>query len=390
MRCARGALFRLQKDFKMADKRDYYEVLGVDKNASADEIKRAYRTLAKKYHPDMNPGDAEAEAKFKEVNEAYAVLSDEEKRKKYDSYGHAAFDPAAGAGGYGGGGFEGFDFSDLFSSFFGGGTRTQTRNAPIEGDDILVRVTLEFEEAAKGCKKDVTFNRQESCNECGGSGAAKGTKPETCATCRGRGYVTVQQQTLFGSMQTQRSCSACRGTGKVIKTPCKKCNGNGQSRESKRLGVNFPAGIDNMQRVVLRGQGSAGKNGGPNGNLIIEVRVKPHSIFTRDGNDLYCEIPITFAEATLGASIDVPLLGGKTEKFNLPDGTQTGTSFTLRGKGLPDINNPKRVGNLIFTVKIETPTSLTAEQKKLLRAFDYSFGDKKSSARESFFKKLFK
>ena len=375
----------------MADKRDYYEVLGVSKTASADEIKRAYRSLAKKYHPDMNPGDAEAEAKFKEVNEAYAVLSDEEKKAKYDQYGHAAFDPAAG-GGYGGGGFggfEGFDFGDIFSSFFGGSTRS-TKNAPIEGDDVLARVTLEFEEAAFGCKKEVNFARVEACGDCGSTGAAKGTKPETCSACRGRGYVTVQQQTLFGSMQSQRSCQTCHGTGKIVKTPCKNCNGKGYVRVNKKLDVSIPAGIDHMQRVVLRGQGSAGRNGGPNGDLVIEVRVKPHSIFTRNGNDIHCEIPITFVEATLGATIDVPTLGGGVEKFDLPAGTQTGTSFTLRGKGIADINNPKRVGNLNFTVNIETPTGLNGEQKKILRSFEESFGGKKSTAREGFFKKIFK
>ncbi len=376
----------------MADKRDYYEVLGVDKSASADEIKRAYRQLAKKYHPDMNPGNAEAEAKFKEVNEAYDVLSDEEKKAKYDQYGHAAFDPAAG-GGYGGGGFggfDGFDFSDIMSSFFGGGSSRSTRNAPVEGDDVLARVTLEFEEAAFGCKKEVNFARVEACGDCGTSGAAKGTKPESCSTCRGRGYVTVQQQTLFGSMQSQRSCSACRGTGKIVKTPCKNCNGKGYVKVNKRLDVSIPAGIDNMQRVVLRGQGSAGRNGGPSGDLVIEIKVKPHNIFTRNGNDIYCEIPITFVEAALGATIDVPLLGGGTEKFNLPDGTQTGTSFTLRGKGIADINNPKRVGNLIFTVNVETPTGLSAEQKKILRSFEDSFDGKSSTQREGFFKKIFK
>ena len=376
----------------MADKRDYSEVLGVSKSASPDEIKRAYRSLAKKYHPDMNPGDAEAEAKFKEVNEAYAVLSDEEKKAKYDQYGHAAFDPASGAGGYGGGfgGFEGFDFGDIFSSFFGGGSTRSTKNAPIEGDDVLARVTLEFEEAAFGCKKEVNFARVEACGDCGSTGAAKGTKPESCSACRGRGYVTVQQQTLFGSMQSQRSCQTCHGTGKIVKTPCKNCNGKGYVRVNKKLDVSIPAGIDHMQRVVLRGQGSAGRNGGPSGDLVIEVRVKPHSIFTRNGNDIYCEIPITFVEATLGATIDVPTLGGGVEKFDLPAGTQTGTSFTLRGKGIADINNPKRVGNLIFTVNIETPTGLNSEQKKILKSFEESFGGKKSTAREGFFKKIFK
>ena len=378
----------------MADKRDYYEVLGVDKNAGADDIKRAYRQLAKKYHPDMNPGDAEAEARFKEVNEAYAVLSDEEKKAKYDQYGHAAFDPAAGGGyggGYGGfGGFEGFDFGDIFSSFFGGGSTRSTRNSPIEGDDVLARITLDFEEAAFGCKKEVNFARVEACGDCGSTGAAKGTKPESCPTCRGRGYVTVQQRGPFGTIQSQRTCSACNGSGKIVKTPCKNCNGKGYIKINKRLDVTIPAGIDNMQRVVLRGQGSAGRNGGPNGDLVIEIKVRPHTLFTREGNDIFCEIPITFVEATLGATIDVPLLGGGTEKFNLPDGTKTGTSFTLRGKGIVDINKPKRVGNLIFTVNIETPTGLSSEQKKLLRSFEESFGGKRSTEREGFFKKIFK
>jgi molecular chaperone DnaJ len=255
---------------------------------------------------------------------------------------------------------------------------------------VLARVTLDFEEAAFGCKKEVNFDRVEACTDCGSTGAAKGTKPETCSACRGRGYVTVQQQTLFGTMQSQRSCQTCHGTGKIVKTPCKKCNGKGYVIVKKKLDVSIPAGIDHMQRVVLRGQGSAGRNGGPNGDLIIEVRVKPHSIFTRKGNDIYCDIPITFVEATLGATIDVPTLGGGVEKFDLPAGTQTGTSFTLRGKGIADINNPKRVGNLVFTVNIETPTGLNSEQKKILKSFEESFGEKKSTAREGFFKKIFK
>ncbi len=378
----------------MADKRDYYEVLGVSKTASQDEIKKAYRGLAKKYHPDMNPGDKEAEAKFKEANEAYAVLSDEDKRQKYDQFGHAAFDPAAGGGsGFGGfGGFEGgFDFGDIFSSFFGGGggrSRTSRRNMPVEGDDILTRVTVDFEEAAFGCKKEITFPRVEECPDCGATGAAKGTKPETCSACRGQGYVTVQQQTMFGYTQTQRACSACGGKGQIVKSPCKNCNGKGYVREKKKLDVNIPAGIDNMQRVVLRGQGSAGRNGGPNGDLVIEVAVRDHTIFTRDGNDLYLEIPISFTEAALGAEIEIPLLGGKSEKFTIPEGTQTGTVFKLRGKGIPNINNPKRLGDLVFAVQVETPTSLTEEQKKLLIALAESTG-KKSGKRESFFKKFF-
>ena len=375
----------------MADKRDYYEVLGVAKGASADEIKKAYRSLAKKYHPDMNPGDKEAEAKFKEVNAASDVLSDDDKRAKYDQFGHAAFDPSSGFGGGSGfGGFEGgFDFSDLFSSFFGGGGSRSTRNMPQDGDDILTRVTVSFEEAAFGCKKEVNFARIESCKSCGGTGAEKGTQAETCSTCRGRGFVTVQQQTILGYTQTQRACNACRGTGKIIKTPCQNCNGKAYVKVNKRLEVNIPEGIDNMQRIVLRGQGSAGRNGGAAGDLVIEVRVKPHAAFTRDGNNLYVDVPISFTEAALGAEIEIPLLGGKTEKYTIPEGTQSGTSFTLRGKGISDINNPKRKGDLIFTAVVETPRNLTAEQKKLLRSFAETLGETPREGKEGFFSKFF-
>jgi len=374
------------------NKRDYYEVLGLSKGASADEIKKAYRGLAKKYHPDMNPGDKEAEAKFKEVNEAYAVLSDDEKRQKYDQFGHAAFDPASGGSGFGG--FGGFDFSDLFSSFFGGGRSSRdTRNAPQRGEDIATRVTVSFEEAAFGCKKEINFARVEGCKDCGSTGAAKGTKPETCENCKGRGHVTVQQQTIFGYTQTQKPCSNCRGTGKIIKTPCQNCNGKGFVKINKKLEVNIPAGIDSYQNIVLRGQGSAGRNGGPSGDLIIEVRVKTHDFFTREGNDLYCEVPISFTEAALGAEIKIPTLGGGHEKISIPEGTQSGKSFTLRGKGIVDINNPKRQGNIIVTVNVETPKNLTKEQKDILRSFEDTFGKKGNSSasteRESFFKKIF-
>ena len=379
----------------MADnKRDYYEVLGVSKTASADEIKKAYRSLAKKYHPDMNPGDKEAEIKFKEANEAYEVLSDEDKRAKYDQYGHAAFDPSMGGGsGFGGfGGFGGadFDFGDIFSSFFGGsgGSSRSSRNMPIEGDDVLARITIDFNEAVFGCKKEISFSRVEGCPECGATGAEKGTKPETCATCHGSGRVTVQQQTMLGYMQTQRPCSACRGTGKIIKTPCKNCNGKAYVKVNKKLEVSIPAGIDSHQRIVLRGQGSAGRNGGSAGDLVIEVRVKEHKIFTRQGNNVYCDIPISFTEAALGAEIDIPTLDGKTEKYNVPEGTQTGTRFTLRGKGIPDINT-KRKGDIIITVTVETPKNLNSEQKKLLRDFAATLGENNTGKERSFFKKLF-
>ena len=379
----------------MADnKRDYYEVLGVSKSASDDEIKKAYRKLAKKYHPDMNPGDKEAEAKFKEANEAYAILSDPEKKAKYDQYGHAAFDPSMGGGGSGFGGFGGmdFDFGDIFSSFFGGGGSSRSsRNMPIDGDDVMARITIEFEEAVFGCKKTVSFSRIEACDECGASGAEKGTKPETCQTCHGTGRVTVQQQTVLGYMQSQRSCSNCRGTGKIIKTPCKNCNGKGYIKVTKKLEVSIPAGIDNGQRIVLRGQGSAGRNGGSAGDLIIEVRVTPHKFFTRERNNVYCEIPISITEAALGAEIEVPTLDGKTDKLKIPEGTQTGKTFSLKGKGIPDINS-KRKGDIVISVVVETPTGLTAEQKKILGEFAKTLGegDGAGGKRESFFKRLFK
>jgi molecular chaperone DnaJ len=378
------------------NKKDYYEVLGVNKSASDDDIKKAYRKLAKKYHPDVNPGDKDAEAKFKEVNEAYAVLSDSEKRSKYDKFGHAAFDPASGGGsGFGGfGGFGGgdFDFGDIFSSFFGGGgsSRSSRANMPIDGDDVMARITINFDEAVFGCKKEINFARIEGCPECSATGAKKGSKIETCATCHGSGHVTVQQQTMLGYMQTQRVCQSCRGTGKIIKEPCKNCNGKAYVKVSKKIEVSIPQGIDNMQRIVLRGQGSAGRNGGTNGDLVIEVRVKEHKFFTRRANNVYCEIPITFTEAALGAEIDIPTLDGKTEKYKIEEGTQTGTDFTLRGKGIPDINT-KRRGDLIITVIVETPVLLSAEEKKLLRELASLRGEdtEEQNKKRGFFKKLF-
>ena len=377
----------------MADKKDYYEVLGVQKGASEDELKRAYRKLAKQYHPDMNPGNTEAEVKFKEVNEAYEILSDPDKREKYDTYGHAAFDPSmgggAGFGGFGGfGGGAGFDFGDIFSSIFGGGGGGRTRSNVIDGDDISIRVTISFEESVFGCKKEISFARIEACDECGGSGAASGTKPETCQTCKGTGSVRVQQNMGFGFMETQRACGNCKGSGKIVKTPCKNCNGKGFVRVNKKMDVSIPAGIDSEQRIILRGQGSAGRNGGVNGDLIILVRVLPHTIFERSGDNLYCEVPISFAEAALGAEIDIPIIGGKTEKFTIPEGTQTDTSFTLKGRGIPNVNT-KRKGDFIITVNVETPKNLTSKQKELLSAFAASLGDNNSGKKQGFFKKIF-
>ena len=378
----------------MADnKRDYYEVLGVSKSATDDEIKKAYRSLAKKYHPDLNPGDAEAEKKFKEANEAYEVLSDSDKRDKYDRYGHSAFDPSSGGSGFGGfGGFGGadFDFGDIFSSFFGGSTTSSRsrRNSPIDGDDVGTYVNITFEEAAFGCKKDIEFARIEECADCGATGATKGSDVETCTACRGTGRITVKQQTMLGFMQTQRTCSPCKGTGKIIKSPCQNCNGKGYVRLKKKFEIQIPAGIDHLQRIVKRGQGSVGRNGGINGDLIIEVRVEEHKIFRREGNDLLCEVPISFAEAALGAEIDIPILGGGTEKYTIPEGTQTGEQFTLRGQGVPDVNTGRK-GNLIFTVVVETPRNLNAEQKKLISDFGTSLGENNTKYRQKWYKKLF-
>ena len=379
----------------MADKRDYYEVLGLSKGADEAEIKKAYRTMAKKYHPDLNPGNAEAEAKFKEVNEAYDVLSDADKKAKYDQFGHAAFDPAAG-GGYGGGayggGFGDFgDIGDIFSSFFGGGfggSSGQRRNAPMRGEDIAVRITVSFEEAAFGTKKDVSYNRIQKCSDCGGSGAAKGTKAETCKTCGGSGQRRVTQRIGGMAFQSTTTCDACRGTGKIIKTPCTECNGKGYVKVNKKLSVNIPAGIDDGERIALRGQGCDGRNGGPAGDLIITVSIKKHSIFERDGYNIYCDVPITVTEATLGATIDVPTLEGN-QKFEIPDGTQPGTQFTLKQKGIPYINNSNRRGDLVFTVNVEIPKGLNKEQKERMIAFAESCKESNYTRKQSFFKRIF-
>ncbi len=372
----------------MAEKRDFYEVLGVDKSADDASIKKAYRTLAKKYHPDMNPGDAEAEARFKEVNEAYDILSDPDKKAKYDQYGHAAFDPAAGGGaGFGGFGDFGFDISDIFSSFFGGGGSAQ-RNGPVRGSNITVRMTLTFEEAVFGCKKEISYQKVQKCADCSGTGAAKGTSPKTCDHCRGTGYVTVQQRTMMGMMQTRKQCDHCKGTGKVVETPCTSCRGSGYTRVTKKLDVNIPAGIDDGQQIGLRGQGSDGANGGGPGDLNIIISVRPDAVFERDGYDLYCEVPITYAEATLGAEIDIPTLEG-TQKYTIPEGTHTGTMFTLRNKGVQQVNGKYR-GNLNITVVVEVPKGLNREQKELLEKFAASCGEDNYNKRTKFFRKFFK
>lgn len=342
----------------MAEKRDYYEVLGVQKGAGDDEIKKAYRQLAKKYHPDMNPGDKETEAKFKEVNEAYAILSDADKRAAYDNYGHAAFDGSMGGGGGYSGNFGDFgDFSgfgDIFSQFFGGGfgggsTRS---NGPRKGDDIGLSVTVTFEEAAFGARKEIKFNRVVRCAECSGSGSKDG-KVTVCSSCGGTGQRRVTQRLGGMAFQSTVACDACRGTGKIVKEPCPTCRGNGTVRQQKVMEVNIPAGINDGERIALRGQGSDGANGGPAGDVIIEIRVRRHSIFERDGVNIYCEVPVTVADACLGAEIDVPTLKGN-KKYKIPEGTQPGTQFKMRGEGIPYINDPQRRGDLILLIQYQT------------------------------------
>ncbi len=358
------------------NKRDYYEVLGVEKSASADEIKKAYRKAAMKYHPDRNPGDKEAEEKFKEVGEAYEILSDDQKRSRYDQFGFAGVDPNYGAGagpggyGYGGGGFSGFgDFGDIFSEFFGGGgSARSTANAPRRGENVMAHLELTFEEAALGCEKAWAAQRIVNRAACQGTGISVGVV-ETCSTCRGSGSVRTTQNFMGMSMQSTSVCPKCGGKGKTIKNPCATCKGKGKVRKTNRVKVKVPAGVDEGQSVRVRSEGCVGSNGGPNGDLLVEVYVKRHPIFSRQNMDVLCEVPISFAQAALGAQIQVPTLDGKVP-YDIPEGTQTGTSFTLVGKGIPDVHNSRRRGNQRFTVVVETPTRLTREQKELLRQFD--------------------
>lgn len=370
-------------------KRDYYEVLGVSRGASEAEIKKAYRKLAKENHPDLHPGDKEAEARFKEVNEAYEVLSDADKKARYDQYGHAGVDPNFGAGGGFDGSFDFGDLGDIFGSFFGGGFgggRRTNPNAPQRGESIRLSLAISFEEAAFGCEKSVTVERMETCETCHGNGCAPGSTPEVCPECHGTGTVQVRRQTPMGVFATSSPCTRCGGKGKIIHQPCKDCHGTGTVRKRKTIQASIPAGIDNGQTISIRGQGNAGKNGGPAGDLLITITVRPHELFRREGTSVLCEAPITFAQAVLGAELEIPTIDGKV-KYELPEGTQSGTTFRLKGKGIPALNGRGR-GDQYVTVYIETPRNLNKEQKEALKKFAESMGDSNYEARPKFFKKF--
>jgi molecular chaperone DnaJ len=361
----------------MAQKRDYYEVLGVSKTATDEELKKAYRKLAKQYHPDANPDNKEeAERKFKELNEAYEVLSDPQKRRMYDQFGHdgpAGFGGGNPGGGYysytgsGFSGFEDFDLGDIFSSIFGGGSSRNSRrnNGPIKGADLKYSMDITFEEAFLGVEKEINIYREETCKTCSGSGAKPGTSPETCKACNGTGTVRTVTNTILGQMQTSRTCSTCHGTGKVIKETCEACKGKGTIKKQAKIKVKIPAGIDSEQSIVLRGEGEPGVRGGAKGDLYIVVRIKKHSIFTRKGSNVYCNVPITFTQATLGAELEIPMVNGTKEKYRIPEGTQTGTTFTIKGKGFKNINSNTN-GDFIFTVNVQVPKRLSKEQRELL------------------------
>ena len=374
-------------------KRDYYEVLGVSRGASDAELKKAYRHLAKQYHPDLNPGDKSAEARFKEVNEAYEVLSDKEKRARYDQYGHAGVDPNFGAGGPGGG-FGGFDMGDIdlgdiFGSFFGGGFGGGQRanpNAPRKGETLRTSVTISFEEAAFGCEKEITVSRSESCGTCHGSGCAAGTTAEVCPDCHGTGSIRIQRGGGAFTFATTAPCTRCQGTGKIIHQPCPDCKGSGSVRKQRKITVSIPAGIDDGQAISLRGQGGAGKNGGPAGDLLISVSVRPSDKFRRDGTAVYLEQPVTFTQAVLGAKLIIPTIDGNVE-YTMPEGTPPGTTFRLRGKGIPSINGRGR-GDQFVTIRLQVPTSLTSEQREALNAYAAAMGERvEESGIKGFFDK---
>ena len=372
----------------MADKRDYYEVLGVARDASEADIKSAYRKLAKKYHPDLNPGDKEAEAKFKEAAEAYSVLSDTQKRQQYDRFGHAGMDGQ----GFSAGGFD-FDLGDILGNFFGGGFRagfdgsSARRNAPQRGSDMRYRMTLDFMEAAFGCTRQIRYSREAVCRACEGSGAEKGSAIETCPVCHGTGQVTEQRQSLFGTMMTQTRCQRCGGRGKIIKNPCHVCHGSGRQDQERKLDVKIPAGIDEGEMLTLRGEGEAGRRGGPYGDLYIEVHIRPHELFQRRGYDTYGDYPVTYAQLALGAEVEIPTIDGP-RTLKIPPGSQAGDRVTLRGSGIPIIRRAGQRGDHIVTLSLEIPRNLSTEQAELLKRFDASLSEANYRKRGGFFEKL--
>ena len=374
--------------------RDYYEVLGVGKSASDDEIKKAFRQQAKKYHPDLHPGDKEAEARFKEVNEAYSILSDPDKKAKYDRFGHAGVDPNGfgGGGGYGGGyggGAYDVDLGDIFSSFFGGGFggSSRRRTGPQQGADLKYHMALEFMEAAFGCSKSFQLTKEDLCKSCNGSGAQPGTTPETCPTCRGAGRVQQQTQTLFGMTMVTKSCPTCNGRGTVIKTPCAQCRGKGRLKTVKTISVTIPAGVDTGDMLPIRGEGEPGTNGGPYGDLYIEFKVKKHDLFERSGTNTSCNVPITYAQAALGGEIEIPTIYGK-EKYTIKEGTQPGDTITLRSKGIPNKGNPNLKGDHVVKFVLEVPTGLSREQKQLLKQFNDTLTERNYARSSQFFQKI--
>ncbi|CAH2214133.1 molecular chaperone DnaJ [Tepidibacter aestuarii] len=370
-------------------KRDYYEVLGVDKSASDQELKKAYRKLAMKYHPDRNPDNKEAEEKFKEANEAYEILSDAQKRQNYDQFGHAGANGGFGGQGgfdFNGSGFGGFEdiFGDMFGDIFGGGR--SRRNGPERGSDIRYRMTISFEEAAFGTEKEISINRSENCDECSGTGAKPGTSKKTCSTCGGSGEVKQAQRTPFGTMMNVRPCHTCSGTGSIIETPCTKCSGKGEINKKKQVNIKIPAGIDDGSAIRLSGEGELGLRGGPRGDLYVVIDVLPHKLFERDGNNVYCEMPITFAQAALGDEVEVPTLDGKV-KYKIPEGTQTGTVFRLREKGVPRLRSKAR-GDQYVKVVVEVPKRLSEKQKDILKQFAKESGEEVHEQRKNFFDKM--
>ena len=371
-------------DDDMAEKRDYYESLGLKKGASEEEIKKAFRQQAKKYHPDVNPGNKSAEARFKEINEAYEVLSDAEKKSRYDQFGHAGVDPnfnaGSGFGGFGGFGSMDFDLGDLFGSIFGGGNASRNRNAARKGERIHAELIVTFEEAAFGCEKEVSVMRVEPCDDCTGTGCQEGTTAEKCTNCNGRGTVATQQRTPFGVMQSSSDCPKCSGRGKIIHQPCVKCRGLGLVRRSRNIKVNVPAGIDDGQTISMRGQGNAGSGGGETGDLYVTITVLRHAIFRREGNSVLMNMPITFVQAALGAEVEVPTLEGKV-KYSIPEGTQTGTVFRLRGKGIQNLRGSGR-GDQFVTVNVLVPTGLSAEKKEILLQFAAANGETTESKKK--------